>query len=75
MGEAWGHPKRTDVLLDNGKHKNRKTHDLFYAGFKMLKESSYCRSGCVGMSYKTELNLLILADTNMQKTVLRTKNP
>lgn len=23
-GEAWGHPKRTDVLLDNGKHKNRK---------------------------------------------------
>lgn len=72
--EASGHPRRTDVLLGNGKHKKSKIQDLFYAGFKMLKESAYCRSGCVGMSHKTELNLLILIDTNMQKTVLRTKN-
>jgi hypothetical protein len=33
----------------------------------MLKESSYCVSGCGGMSYKIELNLLVIIDTNTQK--------
>jgi hypothetical protein len=52
-GEAWVHPKTSDVLLDNKKHKKSKIHYLFYAGFKMLKESRYCRSGCGGVSCRS----------------------
>lgn len=71
-----GTSKKKWCFLDNRKHKKgKKIHDLFYADFKMLKENSYCSSGCGGMSHKIELNWLILIDTNTKNIILRTKNP
>jgi hypothetical protein len=69
MGETWVLYIQKEVMffrIMENTQKN-KIHDLFYAGIKMSKESSCCRSGGGGRSYRTELNWLIRIDTNMQK--------